>query len=73
MFINHILTGSADVVYRDVKMLSVKVQIDDDDRKGVIITRSGRDNMVVEDGSEADFTGRTDTFDVVLSHKPTAM
>ena len=32
-------------------MLSVKVQIDDDDRKGVIVTPSGRDNMVVEDGA----------------------
>src|SRR5262249_39490166 len=72
VFINHLLTGSADPVYHDVKMLSVKVQIDDDDRKGVIITQSGRDNMVVEDGPEAAFTGRTDTFDVVLSHEPTA-
>src|SRR5262249_38967610 len=27
---------------------------------------------VVEDGPEAAFTGRTDTFDVVLSHEPTA-
>src|SRR6185369_914389 len=37
----------------------------------VIITPSGRDNMVVEDGDVAG-SGRTDTFDVVLSHAPTA-
>jgi Ca2+-binding RTX toxin-like protein/outer membrane protein OmpA-like peptidoglycan-associated protein len=71
VFINHLLKDSADLVYRDVKTLSVKVQIDDDDRKSVIITPSGRDNMVVEDGDVAG-SGRTDTFDVVLSHQPTA-
>jgi Ca2+-binding RTX toxin-like protein/outer membrane protein OmpA-like peptidoglycan-associated protein len=72
-FINHILTGSDDFVYRDVKMLSVKVQIDDNDRKGVIITPSGRDNMVVEDGAATlEAESRIDTFDVVLSHEPTA-
>jgi Ca2+-binding RTX toxin-like protein len=69
VFVNHLLKDSADLVYRDVKTLSVKVQIDDDDRKSVIITPSGRDNMVVEDGAVAG-SGRTDTFNVVLSHVP---
>ncbi len=68
VFINHVLKDSTDLAYRDVKALSVKVQVDDDDRKSVIVTQSGRDNMVVEDG--ASNLGRTDTVDVVLSHVP---
>ena len=32
-------------------MLSVKVQMEDDDRDGVIVTPSGRDNVVLENGA----------------------
>ena len=31
-------------------MLSVKVQMEDDDRDGVIVTPSGRGNTVLEEG-----------------------
>jgi len=65
VFINHTTSNSTDALYSDAKMLSVKVQINDDDRAGVIITPSGTGNTVLEGGF-------TDTFDVVLTRQPSA-
>lgn len=65
-FINHILTGSTDPEYRTSTMLSVKVSILDNDRKGVIVTQTGRDNVLLEDAIVLD-TLKTDEFEVRLS------
>lgn len=70
VFINHTLKGSTDPGYQAAKMLSVKVEMLDNDRDGVIITPSGRDNTVLENGLVVD--GFKDFFDVVLSKEPTA-
>ncbi|CAM5793933.1 LEPR-XLL domain-containing protein [Rhizobacter fulvus] len=71
-FINHSLksSDSSDPNYQAAQTLSVKVLMEDDDRDGVIITPTGRDNTVLENGPSV--AGFTDTFDVVLTKAPTA-
>src|SRR5262249_18498910 len=64
-FINHTTSNSTDRGYAAAKLLSVKVQINDDDRAGVIITPSGLGNAVLEGGF-------TDTFQMMLGRQPTA-
>ena len=67
--IGHILTNSTDPDYRAATTLSVKVTIEDNDRKGLIITQSGRDNVLLEGAVAADSLA-TDKFDMVLSTAP---
>lgn len=65
-FINHKITEeTTDVTFLETQMRSLKVQMEDDDRDGVIIVPSGLGNTVLENGF-------TDTFDVVLSKAPTS-
>ena len=64
-FLHHTTSVSNDPLYADAKLLSVKVQINDDDRAGVIVTPSGITNTVLEGGF-------TDTYQVVLARQPTA-
>jgi outer membrane protein OmpA-like peptidoglycan-associated protein/Ca2+-binding RTX toxin-like protein len=66
VFVNHTLQNSTDPDYQGAHMLSVKVQMEDDDRAGLIVTPTGRDNVVLE-GSE----GFQDTFTVRLARAPT--
>ncbi|WP_283806368.1 LEPR-XLL domain-containing protein [Bradyrhizobium sp. cf659] len=64
-FINHTMSDeTTDPLYADAKVLSVKVQINDDDRAGVIITPTNRNNTVLEGGFG-------DTYQVVLTRAPT--
>ncbi|QSA97859.1 OmpA family protein [Methylococcus sp. EFPC2] len=64
VFVNHTLQNSSDPDYQSAQMRSVKVLMEDDDRAGLIVTPSGRDNTVLEDGF-------TDNFTVRLARKPT--
>jgi Ca2+-binding RTX toxin-like protein len=72
VFINHSLkdTDASDPNYRAAKTLSVKVQVQDNDRDGIIVTPSGRDNVVLEDG--ATYSGFGDSFTVALTRAPSA-
>jgi len=51
--------------YHQLAMRSVKVQINDDDRAGAIVTPTGRTTQVIEGGM-------TDTYAVVLTRAPSA-
>ncbi len=62
-FINHTVSKSTDPFYVDAQVLSVKVQINDDDRAGVIVTPKDNGNTVLEGGFP-------DTFEVVLTRAP---
>ena len=63
-FINHKITEeTTDVTFLEAQTRSLKVQMEDDDRDGVIVVPSGRGNTVLEGGF-------ADTFDVVLSRVP---
>jgi Ca2+-binding RTX toxin-like protein len=64
-FINHTASNSTDPLYAEAKLLSVKVQIDDDERAGVVITATGTGNRVLEGGF-------TDSYTVVLTRQPDA-
>ena len=66
-FINHNIDRqiTTDPFYVDAKLLSLKVQINDDDRAGVLVTPSGTRNVALEGGFG-------DSIDVVLTRKPTA-
>ncbi|MDX9818689.1 MAG: calcium-binding protein, partial [Desulfococcus multivorans] len=64
--INHKVESSiATSPYHQLAMRSVKVQINDDDRAGAIVTPTGRSTLVIEGGM-------TDTYAVVLTRMPTA-
>jgi hypothetical protein len=63
-FINHVTENSTDDDFAGVQTLSVKVQINDDDRASVVISSANNDNTVLEGGF-------TDKVNVVLTRKPT--
>ena len=62
-FINHTAQNSTDPDFRVAQSLSVKVQMEDNDRDGVTVSPTGRGNTVLEGGF-------TDSYDVVLNQKP---
>lgn len=63
-FINHKITEeTTDVTFQEAQTRSLKVQMEDDDRDGIIVVPSGLGNTVLEGGFN-------DTFDVVLTHQP---
>ncbi|MBI3896328.1 MAG: hypothetical protein HY313_10415 [Acidobacteria bacterium] len=64
-FIGHTTSNSTDPQYQNAKPLTVKVQMDDDDRAAVIVRPTGRDNTVLEGGF-------TDSYEVLLGRQPTA-
>ena len=70
-FINHKIDemASTDASYFGVQILSPKVQIDDDDRDGVVITPTDGNNTVLEGAAGEGFG---DSFDVVLTQAPSA-
>jgi hypothetical protein len=69
VFVNHTLKDSdaSDPNYQGAKMLSVKVEMVDNDRDGVIVTPSGRDNVVLENDPAFG-----DSFTVALAQAPSA-
>jgi Ca2+-binding RTX toxin-like protein len=72
--INHMVVSGSEGdpgTYNALPMLSVKVQINDDDRAGVIVTPTGSNTMVVETAEGGSHTFRQDEFNVVLSREPT--